>query len=81
MQQEIRRIVCEGKCNPDLADFDALCHRFAQFGDRGVGKYVVERSRELIHTDHVITQFQHYDVKIGWCVRAKCTVCGHTRKY
>lgn len=79
MPVETRRIVCEGKCNPDLADFDAMCHRQSQFGD--LLPYVKERARALAHTDHRLTQANHFDVRIGWCCLYKCAVCGHTRKY
>lgn len=72
-------IVCEGSCNPYLADYDAISHRQAQFGD--VKRYLVERTRQLIHTPHVMVQDNYYDVKMGWVRKFKCTVCGHTRRF
>ncbi len=79
MEKQTRSLICEGRCNPYLADFDSVAHRQSQFGD--VRDYMKVAARVLIHTEHIMTQDNHYDTRIGWCRKYTCVVCGHTRKF
>lgn len=76
---ETRLIVCEGKCNPDIYDFDSLAHRQVQFGD--IRPYLRERVEKLVHTTHELTRNTYYDVRMGWTRSWRCQVCGHSRKF
>lgn len=73
------RLVCEGKCNPYLADYDATCERQSQFGD--VKQFQQEQSRELVHTEHEMVKDEYYDTHMGWIKKYRCVVCGHTRRF
>lgn len=79
MRLVTKQIICEGKCNPDLVDYDAACHRQSQFGD--IADYLKLRARSLVHTDHVMVNDMEWSSKLGMVARYKCAVCGHSRLF
>lgn len=71
-------LICEGKCNPDLAEYDQLCDRFAIYGDNL--DYLRERRKELRHTLHYAEGYSHFDIHMGWVERYTCLECGRVKK-
>ncbi len=72
-------MVCEGKCNPDLVEFEQLCERWMMFGDNR--EYLVERRKALRHTVHVSNRPECFDTKMGGWTRVwRCTECGAVRR-
>lgn len=75
---EVRRLICEGDCNPDIRDIDAqVAHQRSR--ERGLSlrrmfpihETVARRIRHLTYTPHERKDASTY----------VCTVCHHARKW
>jgi len=73
------RLVCEGVCNPRVAELDVIIRKFRTAMLRAdptqrielIGDATLDQLRALRHTAHtMITD-----------TRATCMVCGHERRY
>lgn len=71
-------LVCEGKCNPELREYDQMRERQEQFGDLRV--FLAEQARQLVHTEHemIIRGVWHDGV---WKDVWRCVVCRATKRF
>lgn len=77
----IYELICEGACNPQLAEIDAVLAPIVRQRQRNDGAWngvtsigderLWERQRTLKHTQHEMTA----------PYRAKCLTCNHERQY
>jgi hypothetical protein len=87
---ETRLLVCEGKCNPDLKDYDMASSRTARACAEDLEdgpKYQPTTSdarffggwaRKLKHTTHTCISSINYHNN-GWKRKYQCNVCGRSR--
>lgn len=73
-------LVCEGTCNPTIREYDALVDQM-NGGHIEIRAFVVERGRELIHTEHEPVTGVVWNPDGGWCRKWKCRKCGHYRRF
>lgn len=92
----VRLMVCEGRCNPSLHDYDTtrgqlelgannkdaawLKRSFKSDRSRAVFAVVTDMVRTLRHTPHEMGRMKEYDPDAGWHWKWRCTVCGHGRR-
>lgn len=67
-------LVCEGECNPDIKEYDAICGQ-----DRNLRSMIVDESRRLVHTKHIATTNEIYRAAKGWGREWTCAECGKGR--
>lgn len=75
-------LVCEGSCNPDLAEVDHL-NIMVQGGRFEARDYTAGRVRALVHTEHSpVRGYNRWDtVTHCWYISYKCAICGFIRRY
>lgn len=74
-----RIIVCEGKCNPDIREYD---DQVVEFGAaRSNREFLMEWARRLVHTKHTRVSGDHWGIGQGWIRKFQCGVCGHVRHF
>ena len=78
-----RELICEGRCNPHLRDYDIVADRAGKTDMRGpkwVSPILTDMVRTLVHTPHnTLDNNLRFSSDFGWGRLWKCAVCGHTR--
>lgn len=79
-------LVCEGKCNPDIKDYDATVGRIMQAWEgktpfRSEERLTIyEWGRKLVHTAHIAVSNVRWAGR-GWTRTWKCAECGQNREF
>lgn len=80
-EADIRTIICEGPCNPDLPSYDSARDRAIFSGSRAALRIIFEWGTKLQHTLHTRVKKAVWDDKIGWCDEYRCSICNHKRRF
>lgn len=76
-----RVLICEGRCNPLLREYDGLVERYGAEPVIATLKYIMLRVRQLVYTRHERCRGEHWDPKHGWIRSFRCQVCGAVKKF
>lgn len=80
---ETRSLVCEGACNPELSQYDAVRDKFDPTMRRDNRQLITDLHfwvKDLKHTPHkALSPNLFWKDPIGWCRAWRCTVCNHKR--
>lgn len=81
MGVDSRVLICEGRCNPLLREYDGLVERYGAEPVIATLKYIMLRVRQLVYTRHERCRGEHWDPKHGWIRSFRCQVCGAVKKF